>query len=146
MFHNMGIAAPYVNVFDDESEVSHSAGMEPPETTSEDEEAEKEALYARDLPIPNMASWVIPDVRTHTKFTEFWKTYLMHMEYTRVEVTIQLIEWISLLGRTSHEGLLEKLLRYQEFYGIINRAYILVAYGRVYRLVEGARALMNRTD
>jgi hypothetical protein len=31
-------------------------------------------------------------------------------------------------------------------YGSINHAYILVAYGRVYRLVDGARALKDRTD
>ena len=90
MFNNMGIVAPHVNVFDDESEVSHAASMEQSETQSADEE-EKE-LYARDLPTPNMAAWVIPDVRTDTTFTEFWETYLMHMEDTRAEVTIQLIE------------------------------------------------------
>ena len=77
---------------------------------------------------------------------EFWETYLLHMEDTRAEVTIQLIEWRSLLGRKSHKGLLEQLRRYEVLYGNINRAYILVAFGRGYRLVEGARALMDRTD
>jgi hypothetical protein len=36
--------------------------------------------------------------------------------------------------------------KYEAFYGSINRAYILVAYGRAYFLVEGARALVHRTD
>ena len=31
--------------------------------------------------------------------------------------------------------------RYEAMYGNNNRAYILVAFGRVYRLVEGARAV-----
>ena len=72
-----------------------------------------DALYARDLPTPNMNAWVIPNVRTDTTFTELWETYLLHMEDTRVEVTVQLIEWRSLIGRTSHEGLLEQLRRYE---------------------------------
>ena len=76
---------------------------------------------------------------------KFWETYLLHMKHTRAEITIPLIEWRSLLGRTSHVELLEQLPRYKALYGSINRAYILVAYGRVYRLVEGARALMDRT-
>ena len=77
---------------------------------------------------------------------KLWGTNLLHMEDTRVEVTIQLNERRSLLGRTSHEGLLEQLLRYEAFYGKNNRVYIFVAYGRVYRLLEGARALIDRTD
>jgi hypothetical protein len=121
MFNNIGITTQYEQVFDN-------------------------AMYVRDLPTLNMTAWVIPDVRTDTTFTELWETYLLHMEDTRVEVTIQLIRWTSLLGRTSHEGLLEQLRRYEMMYGSINRAYILVAFGRVYRLVEGARALMDRTD
>jgi hypothetical protein len=145
MFNNMGITTQYEQVFDDESEIAHAAGMEQSEL-NDDEEQEEDALYARDLPTPNMAAWVITDVRTDTTFTEFWETYLLHMEDTRAEVTIQLIEWRSLLGRTAHEGLLEKLRRYEVLYGSINRAYTLVAYGRVYRLVEGAKALMDRTD
>ena len=48
MINNMGIAAPYVQVFDDESEVSHAVGMEQPESKEEDEEKEEDALYARD--------------------------------------------------------------------------------------------------
>ena len=146
MFNQMGIAAPYVQVFEDESEVSHAAAMEQSDVTQEEEELEEDALYARDLPTPDMASRVIQDVRTDTTFTEFWKTYLLHMEDTRTEVTLQLIEWRSLLGRTSHEGFLEQLRRYEALYGSINHAYILVAYGRVYRLVEGARALIDRID
>ena len=51
-----------------------------------------------------------------------------------------------MLGRTSHEGLLEQLSRYQQLYGDINPRFTLIAYGRAYRLVEGARALMDRTD
>jgi hypothetical protein len=65
------------------------------------------------------------------------------MEDTRAEVTIQLIKWRSLLGRSSHEGLLEQLRRYEVLYGSINRACILVAFRWVYSLVEGARALMD---
>jgi hypothetical protein len=71
LFNNMGIAAPYVYVFDDESEVSHAAGMEPPESKDKDEEKKEDALYARNLPTPNKPSWVIPDVGTDTTFTEF---------------------------------------------------------------------------
>ena len=91
MFNQMGIAAPYVQVFEDESEVSHAAAMEQPDVTREEEELEEDALYACDLPAPDMASWVIQDVRTDTTFTEFWETYLLHMEDTRTEVTLQLI-------------------------------------------------------
>jgi hypothetical protein len=80
---------PYVHVFDDESEVSHAAGIEPPELPDDDEKKKENALYARDLPTSNMASWVISDVRTDTTFTELWETYLLHMEDTREEVTIQ---------------------------------------------------------
>ena len=93
MFTQMGIAAPYIHEFEDESKVSHAAAMDPPVVTQEEEELEEDALYARDLPTPDMASWVIQDVRTDTTFTEFWETYLLHMEDTRTEVTIQLIEW-----------------------------------------------------
>ena len=95
MFNQMGIAASYVQVFEDESEMLHAAAMEQPEVTQEEEELEEleeNALYARDLPTPNMASWVIQDVRTDTTFTEFWEIYLLHMEDTRTEVTIQMIE------------------------------------------------------
>ena len=126
--------------------MSHAAALDPPVVTQDEEEMEEDALYARDLPTPDMESWVIPDVSTDTTFTEFWETYLLHMEDTRAEITIQLIEWRSLLGRTSHEGILEQLRRYEVLYGNINHAYILVAFGRVYRLVEGARAMMDRTD
>ena len=62
--------------------MSHAAAMKQPEVT-EEEEQEKNALYARDLPTLDMASWVIQDVRTDTTFTEFWETYLLHMEDTR---------------------------------------------------------------
>ena len=82
MFNHMGIAAPYVQVFEDESEVSHAAGMEQPEVKEEDEEKEGDALYARDLPTPDINSWIILDVRTDTTFTEFRETYLLHMEDT----------------------------------------------------------------
>ena len=120
MFNQMGIAAPYVQVFEDESEVTHAAAMDPSVVTQEEEELEEDALSARDLPTPDMTSWVIQDVRTDTTFTEFWKTYLLHMKDTRTEVTIQLIEWRSLLGRTSHQGLLEQLRRYEVLYGNIS--------------------------
>ena len=93
MFNNMGITAPYNLVFDDELEVFNAADMEPPETKSVDEEGEENSLYARDLPTPNMASWIIPDVRTDTTFTELWETYLLHKEETRAQITVQLIEW-----------------------------------------------------
>ena len=99
--------------------------MEQPEVKEEEEEKEEDALYERDLPTPDMASWVIQDVRTDTTFTEFWETYLLHMEDTRTEATLQLIEWRSLLGRTSHEGFLEQLRRYEVLYGSFNHAYIL---------------------
>ena len=72
--------------------MSHAAAIEQPDVTQEEEELEEDALYARDLPTPDMASWVIQDVRTDTAFTEFWETYLLYMEDTRTEVTIQLIE------------------------------------------------------
>jgi hypothetical protein len=146
MFINMRITTSYVQVFYDEPEVSHAAGMETPQPQVKEEEQEEDALYARDLPTPNMAAWVFTDVRTGTTFTEFWETHLLHMKDTRAKIVIPLIEWRSLLGRTSHEGLLEQLLRYEALYRSINRAYILVAYGRVYRLVESARALIDRTD
>ena len=96
--------------------------LDPPVVTQEEEEMEEDALYARDLPTPDMASWVIPDVSTNTTFTEFWETYLLHMEDTRAEITMQLIEWRSLLGRTSHEGLLEQLRMYELLYGSVNHA------------------------
>ena len=70
MFTQMGIAAPFVQEFEDESEVSHAAAMGPPVVTQEEEELEEDALYARDLPTPDMAPWVIQDVRTDTTFTE----------------------------------------------------------------------------
>ena len=129
MFNNMGITTQNEQIFYDESEVAHAAGMEQSKLNDDEEEQEEDALYARDLLTLNMAAWVIPDVRIDTTFTEFWATYLLHMEDTRVEVLIQLIEWRSLLGRTAHEGLLEKLRRYEVLYGSINRAYTLVAYG-----------------
>jgi hypothetical protein len=92
MFNNMGIAASYVHLFDDDPEVSHASGMEPRESKDKDEEKEEDALYSRYLPLPNMASWVIPDVRTDTTLTEFWETYLMLIKDTHAEITIQLIE------------------------------------------------------
>ena len=55
MFTQMGIAAPYIQEFEDESEVSHAAAMDPPVVTQEEEELEEDALYARDLPTPDMA-------------------------------------------------------------------------------------------
>jgi len=134
MFNNMDITTQYVQVFNDESEVAHAAGMEQSVVNDDEEEQEEDAIYARDLPTPNMAAWIIPDVRTDTTFTELWETYLLHMEDRRAEVTIPVIEWRSLIGRTSHEGLLEQLRRYEMLYGSINHAYILVAFGRVYRL------------
>ena len=86
-----------------------------------------------------LLTW-IHDVRTDTTFTEFWETYLLHMEDTRTEVTIQLIEWRTLLGRTSHEGLLEQLHRYAVLYGSINHAYILVAFGKGISSSEGCKS------
>ena len=56
MFNHMGIAAPYVQVFEDESEVSHAAAMKQPEVTEEEDEQRENALYARDLPTPDMNS------------------------------------------------------------------------------------------
>ena len=82
-----------------------------------------------------MTSGIILDVRTDTTFTEMWETYQLHMEDNRATITVHLIEWRSLLGRTSHEGLLEQLSRYQQLYGDINPRFILIAYGREYRLV-----------
>ena len=67
----------------------------------------------------------------------------MHMEDNRVTITVQLIEWRLLLGGISHEGLLEQLSRYQQLYGDINPRFIRIAYGRAYRLVESASALMD---
>ena len=64
MFNSMSITTQYEQVFDDESEVAHAAGMEQSEPYDEEEEKEENALYARDLPTPNMAAWMIPDVRT----------------------------------------------------------------------------------
>ena len=55
MFTQMGIAAPYIQEFEDESEVSHAAALDPPVVTQE-EELEKDALYARDLLTLDMAS------------------------------------------------------------------------------------------
>ena len=66
--------------------------MQQVEVKGEDEEKKEDTLYARDLPTPDMASWVIPDVRTDTTFTEFWENYLLYMEDTRTEVTIKSIE------------------------------------------------------
>jgi hypothetical protein len=40
--------SPYLH--GDESEVSHAAGMEPPESKDDKEEEEEDALYARDFP------------------------------------------------------------------------------------------------
>ena len=142
----MGITAVNDTIFNDEEEVTTAAATEPLQTNTEDYEIEEESLYARDLPTPNMTSWIIPDVRTDTTFTEMWETYQLHMEDNRATITVQLIERRSLLGRTSHEGLLEQLSRYQQLYGDINPRFTLTAYGRAYRLVEGARALMDRTD
>ena len=56
MFTQMGIAAPYVQEFEDESEVSHSAAMDPPVVSQEEEEQEEDALYACVIPSPDMAS------------------------------------------------------------------------------------------
>jgi hypothetical protein len=71
MFNNMGITTQYEQVFDDESKVAHAAGMEQSELNDDEEEQEEDALYARDLPTPNITACLIPNVRTDTTFTEF---------------------------------------------------------------------------
>jgi hypothetical protein len=93
MFSNMGITAVYDTIFNDEEEVTTAADTEPSETNTEDYEIEEDSLYARDLPTPNMTSWIISDVRTDTTFTEMWETYHLHMEDKRAMITVQLIEW-----------------------------------------------------
>ena len=101
IFSTMGIATVYATIFNDGGGHNCRSGH-----NAEDYEIEDDSLYARDLPTPNMTSWIIPDVRTDTTFTEMWETYQLRMEDNRAMITVQLIEWRSLLGRTSHEGLL----------------------------------------
>jgi hypothetical protein len=79
MFSNMGITAVYDTIFDDEEEVTTAAATEPPESSTEDYEIEENSLYARDFSTSNMTSWITPDVRTDTTFTEMWETYQFHM-------------------------------------------------------------------
>ena len=64
----------------------------------------------------------------------------------RAPVDPAFVEWQSLIIRTVHAGLLAQMDQSEEIIGPINEEHTLIAYGQMFILTNGARALMDPCD
>ena len=64
----------------------------------------------------------------------------------RAPVDPAFVEWKSLIIRIIHAGLLAHLDQLEEIIGTINEEHTLIAYGQMFILTNGARALMDPCD
>ena len=64
----------------------------------------------------------------------------------RAPVDPSFVEWKSLIIRTVHAGLLAQMDQLEEIIGTINEEHTLIAYGQMFILTNGARALMDPCD
>ena len=64
----------------------------------------------------------------------------------RAPVDPAFVEWKSLIIRTIHAGLLAQMDQLDEIIRPINKEHTLIAYGQMFILTNGARALMDPCD
>ena len=61
----------------------------------------------------------------------------------RAPVDPAFVEWKSLIIRTIHAGLLAQMDQLEEIINPINEEHTLIAYGQMFIVTHGARALMD---
>ena len=81
-----------------------------------------------------------------TVFREMSENLQMRCSDMRAPVVPAFVEWKSLIKRTVHAGLLAQMDQLEEIIEPINEKHTLIAYGRMFILTNGARALMDPCD
>ena len=81
-----------------------------------------------------------------TVFREMFENLQMRCSDMRAPIGPAFVEMESLMIRTIHARLLAQMDQLEEIIGPINEEHTLIAYGQMFILTNGARALMDPCD
>ena len=148
VFDDLGITfldgVPVVPSYDDEPDTPQV--VEEIHDDVEDNDNGDGNVYARDLPIPNMEGYPFRQPALDTVFREMFDNLQMRCSDMRAPVDVEYVEYQSLIIRTVHAGLLAQMDQLEAIIGPINEDHTLIAYGKMFILTNGARALMDPCD
>ena len=118
---------------------------ETPEEVEEDKYDDGN-VHARELPVPSIEDYPFQQPALNTVFRETFENLQMRCSDMRAPVDPAFVEWKSLIIRIIHARLLAQLDQLEEIIGPINEEHTLIAYGQMFILTNGARALMDPCD